>query len=496
MNLLLAAACANPEPASPAAAPDPMPDPTAWSIAGPGGPSVSFAESELDQPCAALTGGPEDALHHNLVGIYDGWLVMPWAPEYGGGGITLFDVADPCAPVKIGEAYSPIMRESHTLAIARVGDRTILAVDMHKDDQHGGIGFWDLTDPTAPFWLSELELPDYQYPDAYFRVALSTFWQGDVLYVTAGLNGVFSIDVTDPEHPSILSQWSEIAFLGGSFQVIGNLALASSAGLSRTMLWDVGDPANWQLLADWQVVDFEDELRPYYFSNIGGRYALFARKDQGGGPIAYDLSDPLAPALVAVGSSPDGDGGYVTRHHDVLFQGESNFGARYTFAMPGEIAEIARVDLAGDFDTLIPIGNVAVASVDDGADPGLATQVFPWDREPDARGPTAELANPVDGATWIPVTGRIGLSFDEQLEPLSVHAGSFRVWRADGRAVPGRFYAQEAIANFVPDEPLEADTTYVVEVPAGGIADVSGNPAAEALRFAFSTGGEVAAVAW
>ncbi len=491
--LLLALACAE-KPV--VVTPDAFPEPNDYTLAGPGGPVASFAADALDQPCAALVGGPEDVEHHNLVGVYDGWLVLPWAPEDGGGGVSLFEFADPCAPVKVGEGYSAIMRESHTLAIAEVDGRTILAVDAHHADDRGGIGFWDLTDPTAPTWLSDLELPGYDYPDAYFRVALSTFWQGDVLYVSAGFLGVFAIDVSDPAEPAILSQWTETAFLAGSFHVIGNVALASSAGLFRTMTWDVGDPDDWQLLADFETTDEAGEPHPYYFANVGGRYALFARKDTGGGPIVYDLADPSAPVRVGAAETPDGDGGYVARHHDTLFQGESNFGARYDFTDPSAPTEIARIDMAGDFDTLVPIGNVAVASVDEGADPGMATLVFPWATEPDARGPTVELTSPADGEAWVPVTGRVGLSFDEQIEPKSVHAGSFRVWAEDGSAVPGRFYAQETIANFVPDQPLEADTTYFVEVPAGGIADVTGNPTSAVKTFAFATGETVAGRPW
>ena len=493
--MALCFACQACEPAAPVVEPDPMPDPADWSLAGPGGPRASFAPESLDQPCAALTGGPEDVEHHNLVGMYDGWLVLPWAPESGGGGVSLFEFDDPCAPVKIGEAWSPTMRESHTLAIAEVEGRTLLAVDMHVDGDHGGIGFWDLTDPTAPVWLSQLELPGYDYPDAYFRVALSTFWQGDRLYVSAGFLGVFVVDVSDPANPVILDNFTEVAFLAGSFHVIGNVALASSAGLLKTMTLDIGDPDDWQILSTWDTADATGTFHPYDCATVGGRYALFARKDTGGGPMVYDLLDPAHPTLVGGVENPEADGGYVYRQHDVLFQGESNFGSRYDFTDPAAPEEVARIDISGDFDTLTPIGNVAVASVDAGADPGLATVVFPWASEPDTRGPTAELVNPADGAVWVPETGRVGLSFDEFVEPGSVHAGSFRVWNEAGEAVPGRFYAQEHIVNFVPDA-LDPDTTYFVEVPAGGIADVSGNPTAAALRFSFSTGPSVRARPW
>lgn len=490
--ILLVLGCA----ATDTVSPDPLPDPADWLLAGPGGPGASFAADALDQPCVALTGGPEDVEHHNLVGMYDGWLVMPWAPESGGGGVTLFDFSDPCAPVKVGEAYSATMRESHTLAIAEVGDRTVLAVDMHVDGDHGGIGFWDLSDPTAPTWLSQLELPGYDYPDAYFRVALSTFWQGDRLYVSAGFLGIFVVDVSDPTAPVILDNFTEVAFLAGSVHAIGNVALASSGGLLKTMVLDIGEPGTWEALSTWETADAEGTLHPYYFASVGGKYALFARKDGGGGPMVYDLTDPAAVAFVGAADSPEADGGYVFRHHDVLFQGESNFGSRYDFTDPTTPVEVARIDMAGDFDTLTPIGNVAVASVDEGADPGMATLVFPWAAEPDALGPTAELTNPADGEAWVPVTGRVGLVFDEQVEPKSVHAGSFRVWDEGGHAVPGRFYAQESVVNFVPDEALAEDTTYFVEVPAGGIADVSGNPTEAALTFSFSTGKAVVERPW
>jgi hypothetical protein len=49
----------------------------------------------------------------------------------------------------------------------------------------------------------------------------------------------------------------------------------------------------------------------------------------------------------------------------------------------------------------------------------------------------------------------------------------------------------ETVVNFVPDAPLAEDTTYWVELPAGGLADTSGTPTDSDHRFAFSTGEEV-----
>ncbi|MCK6507218.1 Ig-like domain-containing protein [Myxococcota bacterium] len=468
-----------------------MPDPADWSTRGPGGPQRSFSTGELGVACAWLNGGEQSAQHHNLVAMHDGYLLFPWSPEDGTGGISFFDVSDPCAPVKVGEAFAEHMRETHTLATGRVGEREYLAVDSFVSESQGGIGFFDITDPTDPQWVSELDLPGFSYPDAYFRVSLSTTWVGDRLYVAAGLLGVFVIDVSDPLQPVLLDNVVEVGHVAGVFHVIGNLGLSSSAGIARFITYDIGHEDGWQVLSDQNVGTPEDELENFYFSSVGGEYMLFARKDNGGGPIVYSLEDPAEPTLVGTVVALDGDGGYVYRHGDLLFQGESEFAAWYSFEDPADIHELGRVEHHGDVDTVTPIGNVAVVSTDELAVDGQSTGIYPWAEAPDTDPPTVRLSNPADGATWVPLAGNVGVVADELLEPRSAHAGSFRVWAEDGSAVPGRFYVMETVVNFVPDAPLAADTTYWVELPAGGLADSSGTPTDSDFRFAFSTGEEV-----
>lgn len=497
---LFGPACAAPEPgrgkgdtAPPAVTLDTLPDPGDWSVRGPGGPSQTYTADQLLEPCAYLNGGEETAEHQNLVVMHDGHLLFPWAPEDGGGGISFFDVSDPCDPVKVGEAYSATMRESHTLATGWVDGREYLAVDHHVSNTQGGIGFFDITDPTAPEWVGSLDLPGYNYPDAYFRVALSTTWLGDRLFVAAGLLGVFTVDVSDPSSPVILDQVTDPGHIVGTFHVVGDTAISSSAGLARVILYDIADPDDWEVRQDFNLATEDEPQANFYFANLGGEYALFARKNNGGGPIALDVTDPDAPFVAGHYKSPDGEGGYVFRHNDVLFQGESNHAALFDFTDPAAITELERFDLEGDLDTVVPIGNVIFASVDEKGDPGKATGVFPWAEAPDTRAPTVKWHRPADGQSWVAPTTAIGLSLDEMVEPRSAHAGSIRVWTDDGAAVPGRLYVMEAAVNFVPDAPLPDDSTVWVEVPAGGLADTSGNPTVETVRFAFSTGDEVAA---
>src|SRR5689334_22308316 len=101
---LLLSAC-RPDPASGPLPPDPLPADAYEPPSGPGGPARTFSASELDTACGYVLGGPGDAEHHNLSVMYDGYLVHPWAPEDGGGGISFLEFDDPCNPVALGHGY-------------------------------------------------------------------------------------------------------------------------------------------------------------------------------------------------------------------------------------------------------------------------------------------------------------------------------------------------------------------------------------------------------
>ena len=467
-------------------------------LAGPGGPTVSFTEDELLLPCAALDGGPEDDDHHNMVGMVDGYLVLPWAPEWSGGGLSFFSFDDPCEPEKVGETYDPHIRESHTFGAVGRGGRVLSAFDYHgglvDGEIVGGIQIWDITEASSPFVVSSLALPGYLYPDAYTGVSLATFWQGDQIWVSGCDNGFWVVDASDPSDPRVAYQHTfDPPMRGGAVHLVGDVAMVSGAEISRVVLMDVSDPmAPVPFVGgDFETLDVTGSARDYYFAGIGGRYGLFARKEAGGGFIAYDLTDPRAPFRAGAVSPSDGNGGYVFRQSDTLFVGESHFAALYDFSDPSESIELARAHLEGDLDTATPIGNVVVLSVDEDAVPGEASTVVPWTREPDVRSPKVELHRPADGAVWVATTASIGLSFDEMVEFRTVFEGSFRVSDSRGRKVDGVFGVQEGVVSFTPSEPFEDDTTYVVVVPAGGIADYNGNTMDDDLSFRFTTGPEI-----
>jgi hypothetical protein len=473
----------------PVTPPGTFPAPDAWGpLDGPGGPVAAFAAADLFQACAYLTGGPEDQDHHNFVTMWNGWLVLPWAPEWSNGGLSLFDVSDPCNPVVHGEGFAPLMRETHEMGFSTLGG------DWAAVDALLGVQFWDLSDPAAPVAVANLDLPGVFYPDAYARAVESVFWQGPYLYASGADNGVYIIDARDPTAPVLAGQYTfDPPLRVGAFEVVGNLAMATTMEGSRVVLVDLSDPLLPEPLpgGTFDVHDAAGDARSYYFATIADHYAVFTRNGSGGGPVIYDLSDPSAPAFVADYFQPDGDGGYPYLHEQFLFAGDSNFAAVYDLADPSAPLELGRALLQGDMDTAVPVGNVLVLSVDDGAAPGQSSAVIPWARDPDVRGPRVGFAWPRDGATFQALTTRVGIVFDEMVESRSVFAGSLRVAKADGTPVAGWFNAQEAIVNFTPAAPLARDTTYVVRVMAGGIVDFNGNPTDETFELRFSTGAEV-----
>ena len=476
-----------------------FPAPDAWGVlSGPGGPAQSYEAEDLLQPCAPLDGGPEDSDHHNLVAMYDGYLVMPWAPEWSGGGLSFFEFDDPCAPVKVGEAFDSDLRESHNFGVMPRGDRVLSAFDYHggliDGEIVGGVQIWDITNAAAPFVVSNLALPGYVYPDAYARVSLATFWQGNFIWVSGSDNGFWVVDASDPESPELAYQYSfDPPMRVGAVHLIGDIAMVSGAEIARTILLDASDPMSPQPFpgGEFETTDAEGEVRDYYFANTGGRYALFARKESGGGFMAYDISDPRAPQWAGAVSTSDGNGGYVFRHEDHLFVGESNFAAIYDFTDPLSSQEVGRADLEGDLDTATPIGNVWVLSVDDDAVGDNASAVVAWSEEPDRRAPQLELHRPPQDALWVAPTASVGLSFDEMIEARSVFEGSVRVRDEAGQRVEGLFGVQENIVSFTPTQRLAEDTTYTVTLPAGGLLDYSSNGLSEEVSFRFATGGQL-----
>lgn len=462
---------------------------------GPGGPKSTFAADKLYETCAYLDGGPEDTFdHHNGVTMLDGYLLMPWSPEWGAGGFTFFDISDPCAPKRVGGGTSGEMRESHSIGFSHEGGRWAVVDGIRALALKGGIQFWDVSDSAAPKPVKHLDLPGFLYPDAYARVTLSVFWQVPYVFVGGADNGVFIVDAKDPNNPQLVGQYKFTPTMrAGQVQAIGNVLVVTTAEAARTVLLDVSDPAHPQPIAGGDFLARESEGGPpreAYFSNVSDGYLYYARKEAAGGLIVYDIRDPAAPKWAGTKPS-DGNGGYVSIKDQLAFVGESNFAAIYDVSNPAAITEVKRLNLVGDLDTITPIGNVVVLSVDDKAEANKGSAIAPYALAPDTKAPKVTWSWPKDGATALPRGSRFGFTTSEPVDSASAWEGSVRLY-ASGPAgktkIDGYVSAQENIVNFVPKAPLAPNTTYTLEVPAGGLTDFSGNAIAEAFTITVTTG--------
>jgi hypothetical protein len=448
--------------------------------------------------CAYLDGGPaDDTDHHNLVVMYDGYLLLPFAPEFGvTGGMAFFDITDPCAPIMVGSGPATMMRETHSVGFSQHGGRwAVTNMVRFGDDPGGGVLFWDVSDPTAPVEGAPLALPGFGYPDAYARPTLSVFWQVPYVYVAGADNGVYIVDATDPRDPQLVGQIELTPTLrAGQVQAIGDLLIVTAAEGARAVLLDISDPASPQPIpgGDFLAHDESGMTRDAYFTNFVGGYLWFARKDAGGGLMVYDLRDPTVPTFAGAVSSA-GNGGYVFVMDEYAFEGEGSFATIYDATDLANIQPVTQLHLVGDLDTLVPIGNVAVLSVDAEAEDDRGSAIAPWQLEPDTRAPRVAWSWPAPGAAGVSLTSRVGLALTEMVDVRSAWAGSVRIYPtgtdpAETR-VNGYVSAQETIVNFWPYAPLQPQTEYTVEIPAGGLTDYSGNALAEPYTMTFTTGG-------
>ena len=154
------------------------------------------------------------------------------------------------------------------------------------------------------------------------------------------------------------------------------------------------------------------------------------------------------------------------------------------------ITEVGTGNLPGDLDTITPYGNVAILSVDDEAEDGISSAIMPWSAEVDTLGPTVLRTVPADGEINVALTARIGIGFNEMIEPSSVFPGSIQLYDSDGKAVEGWGSGQETIGSYSPKEPLRLGTTYTLKIMAGGVQDINGNSVAESTEISFTTFGE------
>jgi len=445
-------------------------------------PSRSYAPDQRYQ----IISPPMGATHHNQPSVVNGHLMLA-----GNGEHTLWDISDPFSPEEVSGFLSPHRdgeAESHQVAFLRRGDRHLCATISGR-----GIDLWDLTDVTAPELLSTIELEGVDYGDNSEAV-WGIFWQGDYVYVGGTNTGLHVVDASDPTSPTLVTRLPSSAFgnvSAGPLWAVGNLLVITTpknhAGIATLDISNPDEPA---------LLDF---VRPEEDSYIGGFYGRYAHLVH---PFrTYDVTtDPADIQLVSTVVTPETE--YVSFGDGFLFLGSlrPNPGIfKHDLddleTLPLEALIQGRRDnplflIFTDDQFSLPIGNLLVIS-DDEVSIGSVLAVH--DTRRDSVPPRVEYVNPPPDAVAMPTSSRVGLSFSDQLDLRTVDPSTVIVRPVGGEALSGDYGHVQTVLSFWPDAPFEADTTYEILVPAGGVKDLAGNAVTEEFRSVFSTGDDIVA---
>jgi len=353
-------------------------------------------------------------------------------------------------------------------------------------------------------------------PDPNFR---RLGWTHGGMSVPWGVTNYWSYgDTSEPAELYLDASWNdepyavfdpvgETGVIGHPFSFGRYLYYASDQSRTGIASYDVTDPSHPVLLD----VLTEGSVGGYWPDPVGinGRlYFFFPHDNPEGGFHVVDATDPTDLRLVA--DVPlDGNLNYAQ------FQDEYAFSERYkidmrTFEVVLALDEAASGRPGDPIDTSqfsLPIGNLVVTGgLYTGGNcqvPGVASNhcgtgmsIWAHQAEPDTRGPFVGYHAPADGETGYPVTHPIQVLIHETLKSETINASTVRlmpiVAGTPGPQVACEYwFASNDILSIVPTSPLAPDTTYRVELVAGGIRDAVGN-GMQPYTFEFSTGSTLA----
>lgn len=433
-------------------------------------------------------GAPQE---HSSVVVHQGYVVEVYSSGLSNplAGIAVYDLSDPATPQLVARTEADNFTEQHAIAFTRSEDRTYTA-HLTTD----GIEIWDWTDIMQPRRVSGIVLPGV-YP-GYTHGAWWLSWQAPYLYVSGAANGIYIVDTSDLTRPRLLDRKgapnplppSQVGgFRVGSIFAVGNLLVASANDGRGYATLDISDPGNPTLLTA-RVSD----APPSYSSMVNGNHLYAAGIDDR--LHGFDISDPNE--LRYTGSvALEGRGGYLTIQDHYAHVGASSHYMKVDISQDGDYRTVGSASSnirISDEDFAVAVGNLVIIS----DDLGNGSFIAPHQAEADTLGPVVNMVVPTTGAANQSRASRIGLTFTDLVDLSTVDSESFIVRPVDGEAIEGSYSSQTGIVNFTPLEPLEAETTYEVIVPAGGVRDVMGNATPQTFQSTFSTSTTVGKSFW
>jgi hypothetical protein len=453
--------------------------------------NLTYTTAELEKPIANFGGTgafkwPSGPTGSNTALMLRDVFVVMGSNDSGKppGAFHFYDIKDPKNPKLlnslVGTPETADLRELHAMPVAMINgkDYTVFPTTT-------GVRFFDFTDPMKPTAVSSLTLQGVNGGD-YDNAAWMLSWAWPYVYAGGTGNGVFIIDATDPTKPTLLHRVTtgEMGnFRIGPTYAAGNYMVVLNMDQSPTHIsvLDVGSPA-----APFLLTTGTTTVNLYSAVVIGDR--IYGPGTNG--DYAFMKWSPTAVGMVATTKSGTDRGGYCTYQSGFAICGQSSEGyKKWDLRNEAAVTQVGHGTdpdgVGGDFDFATIMGNLVYL----GNDHGSGAALIPHQLAPDTTPPTVMKVFPNDLDVKQPLSTRVTVFFSEDIDLGTVNATNIMVRKAGGVALDGVFSKSSFNAiSFGSRLPLEANTTYEVVVPAGGLKDLVGNTIATGVTARFSTG--------
>lgn len=437
---------------------------------GPGIPKIRFQASESGEQLYLFN--LENRLPKAI--MFQGYLVIFQGRERK---FSSWDITNPRRPGKIGEV-SGWFNNGDEHNIYSHGDTlyvTGTAVDMADPANPRVMG-------TVPFRSGVFA--GFQWP----------YWYNASSYERTLNRTLVIADFRDPHNPRTVREIdvkSQIGFEPGSSWIVGNL-LFITGGFNWTgvSIWDLGDPLDPKLLSVTMAGPKMYMSQPY------GHYIVTSGPGSKGRIGVFDYLDPSDPKLLYDQDHPY-MGDYAHFQNGYLYGSREFLDKWIKFSMKDfrEVSVRTRtVPPGGQVPPqpvnryAVPLGNMIwLGDTRQRSGPNFCG-LYVQDMEPDSLGPAVLYVNPMDRQVRQPLTARVGLAFDEDIDNRTLRNGNILVRPVGGAPLDGVLSHGQGVVNFTPKSPLKPNTTYEVIVVKGALKDWSGNVNPQGFYSRFATG--------
>lgn len=443
---------------------------------GPGLGNLTYTSAELNKGLWTYT----EVNHYGstMATMHNGYMVTTFHPDSGKppGGILVWDVSNPRKPVQVARVYNnqtSTFREQHALP---QHDKYIIMQD--------GFGFqiWDFSNPRNPVQTKRHVMGGYAHDD--YGSCWQISWQAPYVYIANGSKGFDVVDATNINNPVFVKHITGPRQIGAIY-AIGNLLYTSAHDFGKGFtIYDISNPRDPKLLNSYANTE------NMYAAAINGNKMIISARGNSNNAVfgTYDVSDPVnIKKLTTLNIGNSAEQLYCSTQDEFIFQGCQYEIVKIDASNPTSQRVVGRgkvVTTNPDHGQVTPFGNLIFAGNDHGSGSGF----FVHQTAPDKKGPVVNMVVPKNRDINRSLTSRVGITLTDNILFETINKNTFIVRPVGGAALSGKYSYQTSIVNFSPDQPLLANTTYEIVIPAGGMKDYAGNPTTTTFTSYFSTG--------